>query len=137
MASLSERLSGARVDQDSEHTPRTSGAQPSDTAKASPRQNLGQVKARIQRQLIAELGPEADLNTNQGRRRVESLLNELVEAEGLPIPRFERTRLLEAIIAEVLAYGPIEPLLRDPSISEVMVNGPDQVWVYRLLLLSW
>jgi pilus assembly protein CpaF len=130
-ASLSERLSGARFDQDTEHSPRAASAQVGDSAKTSPRDNLGQVKARIQRQLIAELGPEADLNTSHGRRRVEALLNELVEAEGLPIPRFERTRLLEAVVAEVLAYGPIEPLLRDPSISEVMVNGPDQVWVER------
>jgi pilus assembly protein CpaF len=90
-----------------------------------------QVKSRIQRQLIAELGPETDLNTSEGRHSVEALLNELVEAEGLTLPRMERTRLLEAVIAEVLAFGPIEPLLRDPSVSEIMVNGPRQVWVER------
>src|SRR5215472_3548183 len=130
-ASLSERLSGARLEPDAESAARPTTAPANDSARTGPRYNLSQVKARIQRELIAELGPETDLNTPQGRRRVEALLNELVEAAGLPIPRFERTRLLEAIIAEVLAYGPIEPLLRDPSISEVMVNGPDQVWVER------
>ena len=130
-ASLSERLSGARLEPDAESAARPTTAPANDSARTGPRYNLSQVKARIQRELIAELVPETDLNTPQGRRRVESLLNELVEAAGLPIPRFERTRLLEAIIAEVLAYGPIEPLLRDPSISEVMVNGPDQVWVER------
>jgi pilus assembly protein CpaF len=129
--SLSERLSGARFEHVAEPTSHVASAQANDSAKPTARQNLGQVKTRIQRQLIAELGTEADLNTPQGRRRVEVLLNELVEAEGLPIPRFERTRLLESVIAEVLAFGPIEPLLRDPTISEVMVNGPHQVWVER------
>src|SRR5262245_19659513 len=106
--SLSERLSGGRFEQDSEAATRPGPQQVPDSTKASTRNNLGRVKARIQRQLIAELGPEADLNTAQGRRQVEALLNELVEAEGLPIPRFARKRLLEAVIAEVLAYGPIE-----------------------------
>jgi pilus assembly protein CpaF len=128
--SLSERLSSARVEHDTEHAPRAPSAQ-GDSAPTNARNDLTQVKARIQRQLIAELGPEADLNSSQGRRQVETLLNEMVEAEGLPVPRFERNRLLGAVIAEVLAYGPIEPLLRDPSISEVMVNGPHQVWVER------
>src|SRR5262245_1468194 len=135
-ASLSERLSGARLEPDAESAARPTTAPANDSARTGPRYNLSQVKARIQRELIAELGPETDLNTPQGRRRVESLLNELVEAAGLPIPRFERTRLLEAIIVEVLAFGPIEPLLRDPSISEVMVNGPQKVWVERNGVLS-
>src|SRR5207248_6109873 len=48
----------------------------------------------------------------------------------------ERVRLLEAVIAEILAFGPIEPLLRDPSITEVMVNGPDKVWIERNGILA-
>ena len=128
---LSERLSNTRFDQDVEHTVRFREPQPADQARTPARNDLGKVKARIQRELIAELGPEADLNTSQGRRQVESLLNELVESEGLSLPRVERARLLEAIVAEVLSFGPIEPLLRDPGVSEVMVNGPYQVWVER------
>src|SRR5438067_5124078 len=60
----------------------------------------------------------------------------MVEAEGLPLPPVERARLLETMIAEVLAFGPIEPLLRDPSITEIMVNGPHKVWVERNGTLS-
>jgi pilus assembly protein CpaF len=125
---LSERLSGVRFDNELEHGPRPTNPSSADSAHAS---DLVQVKTRIQRQLIAELGPEANLNTSEGRHQVEMLLNELVEAEGLTLPRVERTRLLEAVIADVLAYGPIEPLLRDPSVSEIMINGPRQVWVER------
>jgi pilus assembly protein CpaF len=126
---LSERLSGVRFDGETEANARPAGQQTGDSGRTTT--DLGQVKARIQRQLISELAPEANLNTSEGRRQVELLLNELVEAEGLPLPRMERTRLLEAVIAEVLAFGPIEPLLRDPTVSEIMINGPRQVWVER------
>jgi pilus assembly protein CpaF len=129
---LSERLSGIRFEGESEPTARAAAQPQSESARTSSRANdLSEVKARIQRQLISELGPEANLNNSEGRREVEGLLNELVDGAGLALPRIERTRLLEAVIAEVLAYGPIEPLLRDPSVSEIMVNGPYQVWVER------
>ncbi len=135
---LSARLSNVRYEHDGEHAARP-GSQPSNDA-ARPTRNtnndLGQVRARIQRQLISELGPDANLNTSEGRREVETLLNDLVEAAGLPLPRMERTRLLEAVIADVLAFGPIEPLLRDPTVSEIMINGPFQVWVERGGMLS-
>src|SRR5205085_5251831 len=45
------------------------------------------------------------------------------------LTRVERLRLFEGISAEILGFGPIEPLLKDDSISEVMVNGPNQVYV--------
>ena len=126
--SLSERLSGARYDQEEAFPTRAAAT---DAPRAGNRNELAQIKARLQRQLVAELGAEADLNTTQGRRQVETLLNELVETEGLPLPRIERARLIESVIAEVLSFGPIEPLLRDPTITEIMVNGPQKIWVER------
>jgi pilus assembly protein CpaF len=128
---LSERLSSVRFDQEVEHSVRFREPQAPEPSRAPARNDLGKIKARIQRELIAELGPEADVSTGQGRRQVEIRLNELVEAEGLSLPRIDRVRLLEAIVAEVLSFGPIEPLLRDPAVSEVMVNGPYSVWVER------
>ncbi len=55
----------------------------------------------------------------------------MLEAEGITLTRVERLRLFEAISAEILGYGPIEPLLKDPTVNEVMVNGPKQVYVER------
>jgi pilus assembly protein CpaF len=128
---LADRLSNARFDKEVEHSGLHRESQSADQTRTPARNDLAKVKARIQRELITELGPDADLNTGQGRRQVEVLLNELVEAQGLSLPRVERLRLLESIIAEVLSFGPIEPLLRDPGVSEVMINGPYQVWVER------
>jgi len=131
-----ERLNGARTEAD----PKRSGSnRPNDRAKeqtqgAGPQLNrtdFGALKSRIQRRIISELAPEADLGGVPGRRAIEELFNDTLAEEGIPLPRLERTRLLEAIMAELLSFGPIEPLLRDESISEIMVNGPDQVWVER------
>ncbi len=137
-----ERLNGVRAELD---TKRSAGNRPGDRAKEeakSPtgvqlnRTDFGSLKARIQRRIIAELAPEADLGGVPGRRAIEDLFNDTLNEEGVPLPRLERTRLLEAIMAELLSFGPIEPLLRDESISEIMINGPDQVWIERRGLLE-
>jgi pilus assembly protein CpaF len=131
-----ERLNGARTEAD----PKRSGQnRPTERAKEQTqgtgpqlnRTDFGALKSRIQRRIISELAPEADLGGVPGRRAIEELFNDTLAEEGIPLPRLERTRLLEAIMAELLSFGPIEPLLRDETVSEIMVNGPDQVWVER------
>jgi pilus assembly protein CpaF len=94
--------------------------------------SFGELKARVQNRLIAELDPRMDLgNADEVRRTVEETFASVLEAEGITLTRVERLRLFEAISAEILGYGPIEPLLKDPTINEVMVNGPRQVYVER------
>jgi pilus assembly protein CpaF len=129
---ISDRLTGARFDQEAEFAATSRGPNATaETPRGPGRSDVGQLKTRLQRQLIAELGPDTDLNSSQGRRMLEDLLNEIVDAEDAPLPRVERNRLLEAVIAEVLSFGPIEPLLRDSSVTEIMVNGASKVWVER------
>jgi pilus assembly protein CpaF len=87
---------------------------------------------RIQNRLIAELDPRMDLsNADEVRRTVEETFSSVLESEAIVLTRVERMRLFEAIAAEILGFGPIEPLLNDDSVSEVMVNGPSQVYVER------
>src|SRR5438094_9705482 len=125
-----ERLNGVRAELDAK---RPSGTRTGDRAKEEPkaptgvqlnRTDFGALKARIQRRIIAELAPEADLGGVPGRRAIEDLFNDTLAEEGVPLPRLERTRLLEAIMAELLSFGPIEPLLRDEAINELMGTGP-------------
>ena len=131
-----ERLTGVRSEAD---TKRPGPSRPTERSKEQlqsgvaqlNRTDFGVLKSRIQRRIIAELAPEADLGGVPGRRAIEELFNDTLAEEGVPLPRLERTRLLEAIMAELLSFGPIEPLLRDESISEIMVNGPDSVWIER------
>ena len=91
-----------------------------------------ELKTRVQNRLIAELDPRMDLsNAEEVRRTVEDTFNRVLEQEQIVLTRVERLRLFEAIAAEILGFGPIEPLLKDDTVSEVMVNGPRQVYVER------
>jgi len=94
--------------------------------------SFNDLKSRIQNRLIAELDPRMDLsNAEEVRRTVEETFTSVLESESIVLTRVERLRLFESIAAEILGYGPIEPLLNDDSVSEVMVNGPRQVYVER------
>ena len=95
------------------------------------RADLKALKERIQKRLIADLNPSIDLGGPQMRQVIENLFNDILLEEGVPLPRLERQRLFDAVVAELLAFGPIEPLLHDDTITEIMVNGYDQVWVER------
>jgi pilus assembly protein CpaF len=69
--------------------------------------------------------------TAEVRQQVQEVFNTILETESIVLSRAERLRLFESISAEILGYGPIEPLLRDDTITEVMVNGPKQVYIER------
>ncbi len=90
------------------------------------------IKKRVQERLLSELDPRLDLSrTAEVRQQVQEVFNAILEAEKIVLSRAERLRLFEAIAAEILGYGPIEPLLRDDTITEIMVNGPKQVYIER------
>jgi len=90
------------------------------------------LKERVQTRLIAELDPKMDLTrVGEVRRQVEEIFNTILETETIILTRVERARLFEAVCSEILGYGPIDILLNDDSVSEVMVNGPKQVYVER------
>ena len=103
------------------------------SAAASSNENaFQQFKGRVQQRVIAELDPRMDLSDpDRVRRTLEETFLSVLESEGIVLGRTERHRLFEAIVAEILGYGPIEPLLKDNTVTEIMVNGPKQVWVER------
>lgn len=86
---------------------------------------LGYLVQNIDQKLL-ERGDEVQL-----RRRVEELVEEKLREERLPYSRQIRNRLVSDMADEILGYGPIEPLLRDPTVTEVMVNRADQVYCER------
>ncbi|HRA48064.1 MAG TPA: CpaF family protein, partial [Thermomicrobiales bacterium] len=99
---------------------------------AGKKDSFNEIKSRVQNRLIAELDPRMDLgNADEVRRTVEETFGAVLEAEGISLTRVERFGLFEAISAEILGFGPIEPLLRDAAVSEIMINGPDAVYVER------
>ncbi len=96
------------------------------------RESFREAKFRVQNRLINELDPKLDLaNQVEVRRQIEDLFGKIADEEGLALTRAERVRMLEQITDEILGLGPLEPLLRDETITEVMVNGPQQVYIER------
>jgi pilus assembly protein CpaF len=108
-------------------------AAPSRFAGAMPaRESFREAKFRVQNRLVNELDPKLDLsNQVEVRRQIEELFGKIADEEGLALTRAERVRMLEQITDEILGLGPLEPLLRDETLTEVMVNGPQQVYIER------
>jgi len=101
------------------------------------RESFREAKYRVQNRLVNELDPKLDLtNQVEVRRQIEELFGKIADEEGLALTRAERVRMLEQITDEILGLGPLEPLLRDETITEVMVNGPQQVYIERDGLLE-
>jgi pilus assembly protein CpaF len=99
---------------------------------APARDTFQDLKSRIHDKLLAELDPKMDVTkTDEVRQTIEEMYDALLTQENLILGRADRQRLLEQIIAEILGYGPIEPLLADDSLTEIMVNGPHSVYVER------
>jgi pilus assembly protein CpaF len=96
------------------------------------RENFRDAKFRIQQRVISDLDPKLDLaNQIEVRREIEDTFSKALDEEGLALTRAERARMLEQITDEIVGLGPLEPLLRDESVNEVMVNGPRQVYIER------
>src|SRR5664280_2098147 len=96
------------------------------------RESLREVKFRIQSRVIQDLDPKLDLaNQVEVRRQIEEIFGRVIDEEGLALTRAERVRMLEQITDEIIGLGPLEPLLRDETVTEIMVNGPRQVYIER------
>ena len=105
------------------------------TAPASaggPQDTLGNLKTRVQNRLLSELDPKMDVSrTEEVRRTIEDLYEAILTEEGTVLGRAEKRRLLDLIIAEIVGLGPLETLLADDTITEIMVNGPRNVYIER------
>jgi len=90
------------------------------------------LKTRVQNRLLAELDPSMDVTrTDEVRRTIQELFEQILTEENIVLSRPERARLFEQIAAEILGFGPLQPLLEDETITEIMVNGAKNVYVER------
>jgi len=91
-----------------------------------------ELRARIQQKIVAELDPKLDLSKkDQVRKTIEGMFTDFLAQEDVAIARTDRVRLFDEILAEVLGLGPLEKLLQDPTIDEIMVNGPNNIYIER------
>lgn len=90
------------------------------------------LKTRVQNKLLAEIDPSMDVSkSDEVRRTIQNLFEQILADENIVLSRPERARLFEQIAAEILGLGPLQPLLEDDTISEIMVNGPKNIYIER------
>ncbi|MDP9389953.1 MAG: CpaF family protein [Actinomycetota bacterium] len=101
---------------------------------APPTDALARLKDRVGKALFERMGArmnDPSLSEDQLRTIVLGELDEVVEEENVPLSTEERQRLTAELADDVLGYGPLQRLLDDPAVSEIMVNGPDAIYVER------
>ena len=101
--------------------------------RETPRPQYIELKANVHRKLLNRLNLEALASVERARAEAEirTLLFDLIAEEGTPLSMAEREVILGDVIDEVFGLGPLEPLLRDPTISDILVNTFKQVYVER------
>jgi pilus assembly protein CpaF len=95
--------------------------------------NFEQLKADVHRTLIAKMDLEklATVNNGRARQAVANLVLDIVAQEKVPLNAGEKERIQADLLDEIFGLGPLEPLLKDPSISDILVNHKDLVYVER------
>jgi pilus assembly protein CpaF len=95
---------------------------------------LDELRQKIHHQLIDELGPilyDKRLSEDDLRRRVNDQLHSALAQERAPLSAADKAQLIEDVSDDILGYGPIDRLLKEDEISEVMCNGPHDVYIER------
>jgi pilus assembly protein CpaF len=102
------------------------------------RTDFGSVKTAIHRRLIQKLNLDklTEVNREEVRREVGQILEALVVGESTPMNLQERERLAQEVLDEVFGLGPLEPLLADPTVSDILVNGYKRVYIERRGMLE-
>jgi pilus assembly protein CpaF len=109
---------------------RGNGSQAS-AAKTDP---LAEMRRRVHAELLQALGPklyDENLTADQLEVRVRDKLAEVMKGETTPLSAAERKQVVSETINDILGYGPLEPFLRDPEVTEVMVNNFDRIYIER------
>ena len=114
-------------------------ARPANPGRAdAPRPQYIQLKSNVHKKLLNRLNLEA-LATSIGsapRAEIRTLVFELMAEEATPVSMAEREQILSDILDEVFGLGPLEPLLRDPNINDILVNTFKQVYIERAGVLT-
>ena len=96
------------------------------------RDTYSDLKTRVQNRLLSEIDLSMDVTrVNEVRSQIQQLFDEVLAEENIVLSRPEKQRLFDQITAEILGFGPLQPLLEDDTITEVMVNGAKNIYIER------
>ncbi|WP_395659699.1 CpaF family protein [Nocardioides sp.] len=133
---LADRLAAARTVTGVEEPPRPPEGEPLGrrTSLLRKQDRVEEIKGTIHAELLEQLGPQlydAEMDPDELDQRVRSVLADVLGAQDPPLSHGDKARVTQEITDDILGYGPIEPFLRDPTVSEVMVNGAHGIWLER------
>ncbi|MGB6056649.1 MAG: CpaF family protein [Microthrixaceae bacterium] len=141
--SLSERINNLQPSGGSGGSGTPGSSAPSNPGHPAPRHTMtpprqdpavAELRHRIHQQLIDELGPilfDRRLSEDDLRRRVHEQLHTAIAMERVPLSAADKARLIQDVSDDILGYGPIDCLLKEEAVTEIMVNGPERVFVER------
>lgn len=107
---------------------------PTTTTSSKVSSSYKDLRKKIHTKLLAELDTSKlneNLNDDTVKQQIINLIETLLQEEGVPLATTDRKKLIEELIDDILGLGPIEPLLRDSTVNDILVNGPKKVYVER------
>jgi pilus assembly protein CpaF len=104
--------------------------------KSEQHEDFVMIRDAVQRELLENSNSDVSVNPEKLKVMIEEVFNQVLEDEHLLYNHETRNRLLKLVVADIVGYGPIEPLLENPDITEIMVNGPHRVYVEKFGLLK-
>ncbi len=131
--SLADRLTQVRGAQP-DTAPQPGPNRPSGPRRLRQVDPFAEVKQAVHAALLQNLGPrlyDAHLGQDDLEHQVRQMLQVVLDSEERPLTAADRTRVAQEVADDILGHGPLEPFLRDPEITEIMVNGHDQIFVER------
>jgi pilus assembly protein CpaF len=133
--SLADRLANAkRQRQDGAVKDDVLGHRPAHSRGRKRIDPFADVKRKVHQALLEALGPQlydARMLQSELEAKVRSTLQDVLASEDTPLTRADRVRIAQEVADDILGYGPIEPFLRDPEVTEIMVNGHASIYVER------
>jgi pilus assembly protein CpaF len=102
--------------------------------ESAPSDPYAELKTRIHHECIGKLGPEIFTKSSSAEDLMDRVIRAVTEQlilDRTPLTREERQRIVREIADDILGYGPLEPFLADDTVTEIMVNGPDSIFVER------
>jgi pilus assembly protein CpaF len=106
-------------------------APPATPRTAAREELLHNIRVRMHAHVIDAFETLLDGTPTDTRTKIEGIVDRVIEQNDFAVTRDERARLVQDMIHEITGFGPLEPLLNDPTITEVMVNGPDHIYIER------
>jgi pilus assembly protein CpaF len=105
---------------------------PAAAKRAAAPAGWGESKRKVRELVLEELAPKmAGLTADELTKEVRTLVDRILQREEVDVSPLERRKFVQEMVADTLGYGPLDPLLQDDSVTEIMCNAHDDIWVER------